>query len=71
MGSFALQDTVIAFMVIPPDESSQPDLRFPAITVGQQIHLLILVRSPQSHQKDAELRAKSVGEIPDKYMPGK
>lgn len=58
-------------MVIPPDESSQPDLSFPAITVGQQIHLLILVRSPKSQQKDAELRAKTVGEIPAEHMPGK
>jgi hypothetical protein len=37
-----------SYMVGPPKNAGQADLRFPAILVGPEIHLLVLYRMPQA-----------------------
>jgi hypothetical protein len=48
-------------MAIPPEEAGQADLRFPAIAVGTQIHLLILDGAPQPLHQDVVVTASTAG----------
>jgi hypothetical protein len=45
-------------MAVPPEESSQANLSFPAIAVGMQIHLLVLNCAPQPFPQDVVLAAR-------------
>lgn len=48
-------------MAAPPQEAGQADLRLPAVTVGPQVDLLILDRTPQSLHQNVVAAALSAG----------
>jgi hypothetical protein len=69
MGSFAFKWAVWSSTTIPPEEVSQADLRFPAIAVGTQIHLLILDSAPQPLHKDVVKAPLGVHDVRELNCP--
>jgi hypothetical protein len=57
VGSSGSQGAVRSYMAVPPEEAGQADLCLSAIAVGTQVHLLVLVRSPQSFNEDVVVAA--------------
>ncbi len=53
MGGYCLQGSVGSYMVITPQEAGEADLCLPSIGVDEQMHILVLERSPQPFNEDA------------------